>query len=249
MSVTAHPGAAPDGDRLRSVELLGLPGAGKSTLVELVGARAGSLTVPDLIRRERLRPRPLLRHRIALTLMPMALKQRTLTGPVPDAKDAASFAVSNPCHVDSILRASTRIGNVADRSLAVTLLFESWAERAFAARIARAGETVLFDEAVLQRLAFLMALLPPGTKTQELLDAAPLPDAAVLLDLPLDLATARVEDRAGEFQMVEVMPAMADRIADLVTTLEHHDITTLVLDATRPASRSLTDLVEFLIRT
>jgi hypothetical protein len=247
VTVAGQGSGATDGDRMRSVELLGLPGAGKSSLVELVGPRPDTLTIPDLVRRERLRRRPLLRHRLAMNLMPMALKLRTLTGPVPDAKDAASFALDNPSHLDSVMRASQHIAEEANRELAVALLFESWAEHGFAARIARPAETVLFDEAALQRLEFFMALLPPGSSmTRELIDSVPLPDAVVLLDLPLELAIARVEERAQEFRMVEVMATMAERIAELVATLEHHDVATLVVDATRPASSSLAEIVDFL---
>lgn len=249
MTVAAQGPGNSDGDRMRCVELLGLPGAGKSTLVDLLDPRAALLTIPDLVRRERLRRRPLLRHRVAMNLMPMALKLRTLTGPVPDAKYAASFALANPSHLASVMGASQHIDDKANRELAVTLLFESWAEHGFAAHTARPGETVVFDEAVLQRLAFLMALLPPGTTTRELTDAVPLPDAAVLLQLPLDLAIARVEERSGGFQMVELMAAVAERITGLVATLEHHAVPTLVVDATRPASSSVTDIVDFLTRT
>lgn len=250
MTVAARGTGASGRDRVRSVELLGLQGAGKSTLVDLVGPRPGTITISELVRRERLRRRPLLRHRVAMNLMPTALKLRTLTGPVPDAKDAASFALANPLHLASVMRASQHIPDEANRELAVMLLFESWAEYGFAARIARPGETVLFDEAVLQRLAFLMALLPPGTtQSQKLLEAVPLPDAVVLLDLPLELAIARVEARAREFQMVEVMAAMAERIDELVAMLEHRNVTTLVVDAIRPASSSLTEIVDFLART
>ena len=243
------PTETPGGHRIRSIELLGLPGAGKSTLVDLVGQRPGALTVPDLVRRERLRQRPLLHQRAAIRLMPLALKLRVLTGPVPDAKDAASFVLAHPSHLDSVMRASQQVGDEANRGLAVALLFESWAERAFAARVAQPGESVLFDEAVLQRLVFLMALLPSGAATDDLIGSVPMPDAVVLLDLPLDLATSRVRGRARGFQLVDVMQALADRVAELVAELEHHGVPLLVIDATRPASHSVRDLGDFLERT
>jgi hypothetical protein len=77
---------------LRYFEMLGLPRAGKSTLAEFIGPDVGVLSIPQLVRRERLRVRPLRQHRVAMRLMPEGLKLRVLTGPTPDARDAAALA-------------------------------------------------------------------------------------------------------------------------------------------------------------
>ena len=232
--------------RVRSVELLGLPGAGKSTLVDLLGVRTGMLSIPDLVRRERLRHRPLRRHRLAMRVMPESLALRVLTAPTPDAKDAAAFALAHQRHLETVMRASVEVEDEPNRRLAVELLFESWSEHGYGERIARPGEWVIFHEAVLQRLAFLMALLPPDSEqSQRLVDSAPLPDAIVFLDLPLELAVDRVIARAREFMMTEVMASMADALASLKAKLEQHHVPLLLIDATRPAEASLQDVLPF----
>jgi CheY-like chemotaxis protein len=233
---------------MRSVELLGLPGAGKSTLVERLGVRTDTaLSVPDLIRRERLRRRPLRRHRTAMRVMPVSLALRLLTAPTPDAKDAAAFALAHREHLETVMRASLEVEDEPNRRLAVELLFESWSEHGYSERIARPGEWVIFHEAVLQRLAFLMALLPPRSEqAQRLVGAVPLPDAVVFLDLPLELAVERVLTRAREFTMTEVMGTMADALRSLRAKLEQHDVPMLLVDATQPPEASVEAVVRFL---
>jgi thymidylate kinase len=233
--------------RVRTVELLGLPGAGKSTLVDLIGVRTGMLPLPDLVRRERLRRRPLRRHRLAMRVLPEPLALRVLTAPTPDAKDAAAFALAHRVHLETVMRASLQVEDEPNRQLAVELLFESWSEHAYSERIARPGEWVIFHEAVLQRLAFLMALLPPNSEqSRRLVDSAPLPDAIVFLDLPLELAVERVVTRAGEFMMTEVMASMAHALASLRGKLEQHHVPMLLIDATRPPEASVQEILPFL---
>ena len=233
--------------RPRSVELLGLPGAGKSTLVDLIGVRSGMFSIPDLIRRERLRHRPLRRHRLAMRVMPESLALRVLTAPTPDAKDAAAFALAHQRHLETVMRASVEVEDEPNRRLAVELLFESWSEHGYGERIARPGEWVIFHEAVLQRLAFLMALLPPySEQSQRLVDSAPLPDAIVFLDLPLELAVERVITRAKEFMMTEIMASMDDALASLRAKLEERHVPMLLIDATRPPDASVQAALPFL---
>jgi hypothetical protein len=204
-------------------------------------------SVPDLVRRERLRRRPLRRHRVVMRMMPESLKLRVLTAPEPDAKDAAAFALAHPDHFDSVMTASLEVVDEANRRLAVELLFESWSEHGYSQRIARPGEWVIFHEAVLQRLAFLMALLPQhSTRSPGLVDHVPLPDAVVVLDLPLELAVERVMRRAREFMMTEVMASMAEALALLTVRLEQHGVPTLVVDATRPPEVSVGAVIPFL---
>ena len=233
--------------RVRSVELLGLPGAGKSTLVDLLGVRTGMLSIPDLVRRERLRRRPLHRHRLAMRVMPESLALRVLTAPTPDAKDAAAFTLEHQGHLETVMRASVEVEDEPNRRLAVELLFESWSEHGYSERIARPGEWAIFHEAVLQRLAFLMALLPPHSEqSQRLVDSAPLPDAIVFLDLPLELAVERVITRAREFMMTEIMASMDDALASLRAKLEERHVPMLVIDASRPPEASLQAAIPFL---
>ena len=45
----------------------------------------------------------------------------------------------------------------------------------------------------------------------------------------------RLRERVRECPVVEVMPALADRIAEVVAELEQHGVPPLVVDAMRPA--------------
>jgi hypothetical protein len=205
--------------RVRSFEFLGLPGAGKTTLASEVAEQLDVVTVEQLVLQQRLRKvrkRP--RQRIAMRLLPTSLKLRLLDGPMPEAKDAAAFVHAHRGFHDAVLRACDEVPDEANRDLALQLLFETWAEYRFAERVGQPGTTLLFHEGILQRLVFLMALVPPGRDQllTTLLDEARFPDGVVLLDVPLDVAVERVGARTRGFRMTELMARMSDHI-DMVS--------------------------------
>ncbi|WP_052667100.1 hypothetical protein [Nitriliruptor alkaliphilus] len=205
------------------------------------------LSIPGLIQRERLRVRPLRRHRVAMRLLPERLKLRVLTAPTPDAKDAAAFAMDHPDHRDAVIRAGDLVSEPDQREIAVPLLFESWSEYGFAERVRRPGDQVLFHEAILQRTAFLMAVVPPASgAVTDLLDSLPPPDGVVLLDLPLELAIDRVVTRGREFLMTEVMASMSQQIDAIVGRLRSRGVPVAVVRADRPPNQSLPEVNEFL---
>ncbi|GGI05420.1 hypothetical protein [Egicoccus halophilus] len=203
-----------------TVELLALPGAGKTTVAAGVVAATDWSDVAGLLDRERRRPRRRRRHRLAVAVLPAALRRRLLAAGGPDAKDAGTFVLAHRRHADAVLDAGERLTDSAAQKLAVELLFESWSERAYVQRVGAPGDRVVLHEAVLQRLLFLLALLPAGDPAADrLLATCPLPDAVVHLGLPLSVAVERVHRRNKEFTDVAVMPAMDAALARLLTHL------------------------------
>jgi hypothetical protein len=233
---------------LRYFEMLGLPGAGKSTLADLIGPDTGVLSIPQVIRRERLRVRPLRRHRVAMRFMPEWLKMLVLTGSTPDAKDAAAFALEHRKFHDAVARAGDDVDDRRQREIGVQLLFETWAEYAFAERVAHRGDGVLLHEGILQRAAFLMAVVRPDSLcASELLETLPLPDAVVHLDLPLELAVDRVRRRNREFTMTDTMASMSEQIDAILARLRTENVPVAVVRADRPPTEAIPELSRFLL--
>jgi hypothetical protein len=179
--------------------------------------------------------------------MPEKLKLRVLTGPTPDAKDAAAFALEHRQFHDAVARAGDDVHDQAQREVGVQLLFETWAEYAFAERVARPAETVLFHEGLLQRTAFLMAVVAParGCST-ELLETLPLPEGVIHLDLPLELAVDRVRRRNREFTMTDVMASMSEQIDAILARLRSDGVPVAVVRTDRPAVEVIPELRGFL---
>jgi hypothetical protein len=232
---------------VRHVEMLGLQGAGKTTLASAATAASGWCSITKLEERARLRPRRRPRHRLAQRLLPGRLQLRLFTDARPDAKDAGAYAVRHPAHLAAVMRGTAEIADVADRELAVQLLFESWSEHGFTARFGRSGDAVLHHESVLQRAAFLLALLPHASAVaDEIVATLPLPDGVLLLQLPLEVAVARVRTRAGGFITTEVMPAMEVQIGRIVAHLRSEGVPVGVVDAERPTADALPEVLTFL---
>jgi hypothetical protein len=236
-----------DAVSVRHVEMLGLQGTGKTTLTRAITSVSDWRSVAQLEERANLRPRRRPRHRLAQRVLPERLHLRLLADAHPDAKDAGTYAARHRFHLDAVMRGADLVTDAPARELAVQLLFESWAEHGFTTRFGRAGDAVIHHESVLQRAAFLLALLPePSPVADDIVATLPLPDGVLLLELPLATAVDRVRTRAGEFTMTEVMPSMERWIAAIVVRLRSEGVPMVVIDAERPTAASLPDVLAFL---
>jgi hypothetical protein len=232
---------------VRHVEMLGLQGAGKTTLSAAATAADQWCSVAQLEERARLRPRRRPRHRLAQRVLPERLQLQLFTDARPDAKDAGVYATRHRAHVDAVMRGAELVTDAGDRELAVQLLFESWSELGFTGRFGRPGDRVLHHESVLQRAAFLLALLPhPSAAAERVVATLPLPHGVVLLRLPLTTAIERVRARAHGFVTTEVMPPMERAIDAIEARLRDEDVPVAVIDGGQPTATSLLELVAFL---
>jgi hypothetical protein len=231
----------------RHVEMLGLPGAGKTTLTSVVTSASDWRSVAQIEERANLRPRRRPRHRLAQRVLPERLQLRLLADARPDAKDAGTYAARHRAHLDAVMRGADLVTESAARELAVQLLFESWSEHGFTARFGRPGDALLHHESVLQRAAFLLALLHhPSTAADEIVATLPLPDGVLLLQLPLVTAIDRVRTRAGGFSLTGVMPSMEMGIDTIVARVRAEGVPVAVIDAERPPAASLPEVLAFL---
>jgi hypothetical protein len=236
-----------DAERVLHVELLGLPGAGKTTLADLVTSSSSWRSVAQLEDRANLRPRRRPRHRLAQRVLPERWQLWLFSDARPDAKDAGVYATRHRAHLDAVMRGADLVEAASDREMAVELLFESWSDHGFADRFARPGDAVLHHESVLQRAAFLSALLPhPSPEVDRIVATLPLPDGALLLRVPLATATDRVLARRGEFTRTEVMPAMERSIGAIEARLRHEGVPVAVVDAEQPTASVLPEVLAFL---
>jgi hypothetical protein len=228
-------------------ELLGLPGAGKTTLLRRWDQSARVMTIHQLIRRERLRSAETHhRSRIARRL-PTAAKLRLLRGPEPDHSDTAAFVVDQPDLHALVCDLIGAVPAAEDRQVALWMLFESWARFAYARRFAAATEGVILDEGIWQRLAWLLAVSdrPDRSTLPALPERLPQLDGLVVLDLPLELASARVTARGSEFQAIDTLPALSEQLDRLVGQLRDRGTPVLILDARLPREALLADLHRF----
>jgi hypothetical protein len=233
---------------MRYIELLGLPGAGKTTLLRQWRPMARVMTIHQLVRRERLRSAELHhRSRIARRL-PNAAKLRLLRGPEPSHYDTAAFVVDQPALHELVWDLARAVPREDDRRVALWMLFEAWARHAYAERFTVPSEGVIVDEGIWQRLAWLLAMSEraEGAALPTLPEGLPQLDGLVVLNLPVDLATARVAGRASEFQAIETLPAMARQLDHLVAELARRGTPVLKLDARRPKPELLVELRGFL---
>jgi hypothetical protein len=225
--------------------MVGLPGAGKTT-VRRRWQGHGALTMRALIRRERVREGE--RHRRGLVrALPEAVTSRVLQGALPTAGDAARFALAHPALQELVW---DRLGAVPDETVRVVaggLLWDAFAERAFADRVGGPEEILLSDEGIWQRLAYLLALTGTGAA-----DVPPLPeprpplDGLVVVTAPLEVAAQRALARERGFKETGLLPAMRAVLDALVGQVRETGVPCLELDATRPVRDSLAVLEAFL---
>jgi hypothetical protein len=228
--------------------MVGLPGAGKTTLIKSIDTGLGVVPIRRLIT-TRSRGSELRRHRQIWWRIPKRLQLRILERLPPDAKDAASFIVKHPQLRQVVLTASENIPDPSDRELAVALLFETWSYYGYAERIGYAGEGVLFDEGIWQRLIFLLALVPDQPADEFLamaLERVPQLDGAILLDLPLKAAAERATLRRDGFMRIDLMDRMASLLEGTINGLEAAGVPMVTLSAERPSRESLRDVRTFL---
>jgi hypothetical protein len=232
---------------VRYLELIGLPGAGKSNLLRGWDQGSGAQTIHQLVRRERVRSAET-HHRAAIARrLPDALKLRVLRGPEPDAYDTACFLAANPALHDLVVERAARLDD-EDRIVALWMLLEAGARHAYAARVGEPGDTLLLDEGIWQRLAFLFAASrqDDGPAVPPIPDPLPPLDGLVVLRLPLPLAVERVTARAEGFQATHVMAAMERCIDDLASQLADRGVPVEVLDAERPKPELVAAVRRFL---
>jgi hypothetical protein len=231
--------------------MVGLPGAGKTT-VRRRWQGHGALTMRALIRRERVREGE--RHRRGLVrALPEAVTSRVLQGALPTAGDAARFALAHPALQELVW---DRLGAVPDETVRVVaggLLWDAFAERAFADRVGGPEEILLSDEGIWQRLSYLFALTGDGATgdgtaggVPQLSHPRPALDGLVVVAAPLDVATQRALARDRGFKEVGLLPAMHAVLDALVGQVRDAGIPCLELDATRPVPDSLAALEAFL---
>jgi hypothetical protein len=241
------PAAAEVRGGVTHVELLGLPGAGKTTLADAVTAASDWRSIAQLEQRANLRPRRRPRHRLAQRVLPESVQLRLFTDARPDGHDAGRYATRHPAHLDAVMRGADLLTDAGDRELAITMLFGSWSEHGFVMRFGRSGDAVLHHESVLQRAAFLSALLPqPSPEVDRIIATLPLPDGVLLLRLPLATATDRVLVRSGEFMRTDVMPTMERSIDAIEARLRAEGVPVAVVDADRPTASLLPEVLAFL---
>jgi hypothetical protein len=233
---------------VRYIELLGLPGAGKTTLLRGWNQSTGVLTVHQLVRRERLAAAARHRRTWIARRLPDAVKLRLLRGEEPEHYDAAAFIVEHREMHGLVSRSLETVVAHEDRVTAMWMMLEAWSRHSYARRFAGPHEGVILDEGIWQRLAWLLAVSGDGGPTSPLSLPGPLPqiDGLVLLDLPLDLAFARVRHRATEFQATGTLPAMAVQLERIVGHLRRHGVQVTVVDAQRPKQDMLVQLRAFL---
>jgi hypothetical protein len=236
--------------RVRHIELIGLPGAGKSNLLRGWDERSGALTIHQLVRRERVRSAET-HHRAAIARrLPDAIKLRVLRGPEPDAYDTACFLAANRGLHDLVVERAARL-DPDDQVVALWMLLEAWARHAYAARVGEPDDTLILDEGIWQRLAFLFAASSPDTAPgiPPLPDPLPALDGLVVLRVPLHVAVDRVTARAEGFQATNVMAPMERCIDLLASHLGNRGVPVEVLDAERPKPELVTAVRRFLAAT
>lgn len=226
--------------------MLGLPGAGKTTLTALVTSSSDWRSIAQVEERANLRPRNRPRHKLAQRVLPQSLQLRLLNDARPDAKDAGTYAARQRAHLDAVMLGADLVTDTAARELAVELMFESWSEHGFSTRFGERGDALIHHESVLQRAAFLLALLPPSKEADAIVETLPLPDGVVLLQLPLETAVNRVRARVGGFTMTEVMPSMERWIATIVAHLQSEGVPVAEVDAEREPTVTLPEVLAFL---
>ncbi|MBA2316912.1 MAG: hypothetical protein H0V93_03915 [Euzebyales bacterium] len=233
---------------MRYFEMVGLPGAGKTTLIKSIDTDLGVVPIRRLIT-SRSRGSALRRYRQIWWRMPKRLQLHVLERLPPDAKDAASFIVRHPRLHQVVLTASESIPDPTDRELGVALLFETWSYYGYSERVCSTGEAVLFDEGIWQRLIFLLALVPDQPADEFLamaLETVPPLDGAILLDLPLKVAVERVTLRRDGFMQTGLMDRMASLLERTIDGLEAAGVPMIGLPAERPSRESLRDVRTFL---
>jgi hypothetical protein len=235
---------------VRYVELIGLPGAGKSNLLRGWDERSGAQTIHQLIRRERVRSAATHHRTTIARRLPDAIKLRVLRGPEPDAYDTACFLATHPALHDLVVERAARLGP-DDQIVALWMLLEAWARHAYAARVGEPGDTLLLDEGIWQRLAFLFAAdEPEGDGTiPPLPERLPALHGLIVLRVPLDVAVARVTARGEGFQATHVMAAMERCIDLLASQLADRGVPVELLDAERPKPELVTAVRRFLAAT
>lgn len=234
---------------VRRFELLGVPGAGKSTLIRGWDVQSGVWSVAGLRRRERLAGTGHRRPTAAVRLLPTVAKERLLRGREPEPKDAAFFLAANPQLHRLVLDVSDGVAVESDRLLALAMLMETWGWYGYADRVGRPGEGILMDEGGWQRLAFLRALAGRSADGLPLLPARlPSITGIVVLELPRDVAATRISTRRKGWARHELVPAMAAITGAIAEELGDAGVATLRLDATQPVEALRAAVREFVAR-
>lgn len=232
---------------MRYIEMVGLPGAGKTSVRRGWRRHGRTLTMRELLERERVRTgREHRRHLVRV--MPPAVTSRLMRGVTPSAADAARFAVMNPALHDLVWSRSRAVPDVTRRAVALALMWDAWADRGFAEHAGASDERLLLDEGVWQRLAYLLAA--SGVREPSDMPTLPHPmpplDALVVMTVPVEVAASRALGRPHGFKEVDLLPAMEMILEHLVGALTAAGTPCLVIDGQRPVSQSRADVRRFL---
>lgn len=232
---------------MRYIEMVGLPGAGKTSVRRGWPTAGPIVTMGHLLRRERVRAgkehrRPLVR------MMPSVVTSRVMRGRTPSAGDAAHFSVTHPAFHDFVWARSRMASDANQRTTSLELMWDAWGERGFAERVGTPEEGLLLDEGVWQRLIYLLAI--SGVRTADDIPALPHPlpslAALVVMNVPLDVARARVYARPRGFVEVDLLPTVDVILGHLVDKLRAAGTPCLILDGQRPIPESRAELRRFL---
>jgi hypothetical protein len=263
------PSGAPAGPRApRIVELLGLPGAGKSTLARALLAGATRRSPEGLVSPERVLgtarlPLPAgldASLRAGVDLLPpraMGVARRVLWRAGSD--DAlAVLARTHPEFLELVAHAAPP----PDADAAHVLRWRSWPlatiETHVALRRADApGRTVLVEEGLVQRANTVCAGDP--SLAARYFATQPVPDVLVVLDIDAELARDRIASRRspallrhaglGPAQVLTDLERSVGLIATATDVLRGRGVVLLELDATEPTallSRRVVDLIHHL---
>lgn len=239
MTTTSDGGNIDGNNGVFVVETMGMPGAGKSTLVASLARRMPQVaTVASLTARSRLAPTELL-ARVPL----LRGWRRVVRG--GQLREVADFITQNPDFAAVTLEIAGGIDDPVERRWSLEWAFRDWADRQFATSNAPHGAVTLLEEGSCHRLAGLLARQGGSNpSTGAYIKSLPRVDALVVLTLPVEVAFGRLRDKGrrgwtGEFESLSMLAAASRHVVELA---EGRGIKVVTIDASGTVEDSMRQL-------